>query len=99
MTSRIAPSVFGSGDRCGYVYVIKSPYGYKIGKTKHMKQRSQLFSVKLPFAIEIVSFGWFDDYSAAESSYHRTYAQQRMEGEWSDLDAHDLLNISATMNA
>ena len=64
-----------------------------------MKQRSQLFSVKLPFAIEIESFGWFDDYSAAESSYHRTYAKKRMEGEWFDLDARDLLNISATMNA
>lgn len=92
-------SISGTGDRGGYVYVIKSPYGYKIGKTKNMKQRSQLFSVKLPFAIEVISFGWFEDYSAAESNYHRTYAQKRMEGEWFDLDERDLRNISAAMSA
>ncbi|MCP5225934.1 MAG: hypothetical protein H6946_12605 [Thauera sp.] len=34
-------------DSGGYVYLIKSEYGYKIGKTKNMKQRTQLFGVKL----------------------------------------------------
>lgn len=91
------PLIPGNMERGGYVYLIKSPYGYKIGKTKNMKQRSQLFSVKLPFQIEILRYGWFEDYSAAESRYHRTYAQKRLEGEWFNLNEGDISAISVEM--
>ena len=86
-----------SGENGGFVYLIKSPYGYKIGKSKNMKQRSQLFSVKLPFPIEIVHFGWFADYSAAEARYHRTYAHKRLEGEWFNLNEGDISAITREM--
>lgn len=79
----------------GYVYVIRSQYGYKIGKTKRMKERSQLFSVKLPFPIEIVHFAWFDDYSAAELKFHQTFSSKRLEGEWFNLSALDLAKIKS----
>ena len=79
----------------GYVYVIRSEYGYKIGKTKRMKDRAQLFSVKLPFPIEIVHFAWFDDYSAAELLFHQTFQSKRLQGEWFNLSASDLARIKS----
>jgi hypothetical protein len=90
--------LMASGENGGFVYLIKSPYGYKIGKTKNMKQRSQLFSVKLPFSIEVVHFGWFADYSAVEAHYHRIYAHKRLEGEWFNLDDGDITAITREMN-
>ena len=89
----------GDKERGGFVYLIKSPYGYKIGKTKNMKQRSQLFSVKLPFAIEILRYGWFDDYSSAEAQFHREYAHKRLEGEWFNLNEAEIDAITHRMSA
>ena len=83
----------------GYVYLIRSEYGYKIGKTKNMKQRTQLFGVKLPFQIEIAGYGWFDDYSAAETEYHRRYAHKRLKGEWFNLSESDVLTISRELKS
>lgn len=74
----------------GHVYVIRSPYGYKIGKTRTLRDRTRLFAVKLPFPIEVVMTGWFADYSAAERRLHRQFAGRRLEGEWFDLNDTDL---------
>ncbi|SFG68368.1 GIY-YIG nuclease family protein [Neptunomonas qingdaonensis] len=79
----------------GYVYVLKSDYGYKIGKTVNIKSRTRLFEVKLPFVTAIESYAWFDDYTQAESSLHRKFSAKRTEGEWFDLDSNDLKYISS----
>lgn len=80
-------------DRAGFVYLIRSSYGYKIGKTKRMKQRSQLSSVKLPFEIEVVHYAWFDDYSRAELELHRRFRTKRLNGEWFQLTHGDVEEI------
>lgn len=80
-------------ERGGYVYLIHSPYGYKIGKTKRMKQRSQLFSVKLPFEIDVIHYAWFDDYSRAEHALHKLYKNKRLGGEWFQLTDMDVKAI------
>lgn len=77
----------------GFVYVIRSEYGFKIGKTINLRDRTRLFAVKLPFAISIEHYAWFDDYSQAERSFHITYQSKRLEGEWFDLNADDLAEI------
>lgn len=77
----------------GFVYVIKSAYGYKIGKTVNLKDRTRLFSVKLPFPISIEHYAWFDDYSAAEMNFHRQFHEKRLEGEWFNLSPEDLAAI------
>jgi hypothetical protein len=74
----------------GYVYVIRSEYGFKIGKTVNLRERTRLFSVKLPFPISIEHYAWFDDYTFAESRFHRMFADKRLEGEWFDLTSEDL---------
>ncbi len=79
----------------GFVYVIKSSYGYKIGKTVNMKDRTRLFGVKLPFPISIEHYAYFDDYSLAEREFHRVFHTKRLEGEWFDLNAQDLAQIKS----
>lgn len=90
---------YRSSETGGYVYLIKSPYGYKIGKTKNMKQRTQLFGVKLPFPIEIVAYGWFDDYSRAEAEFHSRFRNQRLDGEWFNLRAQDIATLRNELRA
>lgn len=77
----------------GYVYLLKSPYGYKIGKTVNIRSRTRLFEVKLPFKFTLEHHAFFDDYSAAESQLHRRFASRRLEGEWFDLTEDDVRGI------
>ncbi|MBO1273521.1 GIY-YIG nuclease family protein [Shewanella sp. 4t3-1-2LB] len=77
----------------GFVYLIHSQYGYKIGKTVNIKSRTQLFAVKLPFPIELIHYAWFEDYSFAERTLHLKFASKRLEGEWFNLDDNDIAFI------
>lgn len=77
----------------GYVYVIHSEHGYKIGKTVNIKTRTQMFSVKLPFPIELIHYAWFDNYSEAERRFHERFASKRLEGEWFSLSRSDIEEI------
>lgn len=79
----------------GYVYLIKSQHGFKIGKTINMKSRTRLFEVKLPFPIAVEHYAWFENYSEAERSMHQRFQEKRLEGEWFNLDAADIAYIRA----
>jgi hypothetical protein len=95
--------VSASGDGCavlsseggdpGYIYVIKSQYGFKIGKSRQLHQRTRLFGVKLPFPIEVALTGWCSEYSETERALHREFAGKRLEGEWFDLNDSDLASL------
>lgn len=77
----------------GYVYLVRSPYGVKIGKSVNVKSRTRLFEVKLPFPITVEHYAWFDDYSFAERDLHRQYHAKRLEGEWFALSPADIATI------
>ena len=79
----------------GYVYLIRSPHGFKIGKTVNMKSRTRLFEVKLPFPITIEHYAWFENYSEAERTLHDTFRSKRLEGEWFDLAPADIAHIQS----
>lgn len=81
----------------GYIYVIKSEYGYKIGKSKNLQDRTRLFSVKLPFPISVEISAWSPTYSIKERDLHRRFAHKRLEGEWFALNGADLNQIRATL--
>lgn len=76
--------------RGGYVYVLKSAYGFKVGRTKNIPHRMRTFAVKLPFFYSIEVCAWFDDHISAESSYHQMFANKRINGEWFDLSDDDV---------
>jgi len=82
-----------SGAKAGVVYVLKSAYGYKVGRTKNVPDRMRAFGVKLPFMYTIPLCAWFDDCHEAEHRYHRIFECKRINGEWFDLDENDLQMI------
>jgi hypothetical protein len=77
----------------GYIYVIRSPHDFKIGKTVNLKQRTRLFEVKLPFKNSLEHYAWFDDYTHAERLFHLRFHDKRLEGEWFELSPTDLAEI------
>ena len=79
----------------GYVYVIRSKLGFKIGKTVNLRSRTRLFAVRLPFPTSVEHYAWFEDYTHAERSFHLTYHAKRLEGEWFDLNESDLEAIKS----
>jgi hypothetical protein len=83
----------------GYIYVIKSKHGYKIGKSRNLKDRTRLFEVKLPFPIELEMSGWAHDYSNMERRLHNLFASKRLEGEWFNLDSTDLERLRGELGA
>lgn len=101
-TSSIAPErlnpieVIGeptTGTKAGVVYVLKSAYGYKVGRTCNVPARMRTFGVHLPFVYTIPLCAWFDDCHAAERRYHEMFASKRINGEWFDLNEHDIQHI------
>lgn len=102
--SRIAPErlqpieVVGeptAGVRAGVVYVLKSAYGYKVGRTRNVPARMRAFGVHLPIAYTIPICAWFDDCHHAEHRYHDMFASKRINGEWFDLTDEDVQTIRA----
>lgn len=79
----------------GYVYLLRSEYGFKIGKTVSMKTRTRLFEVKLPFQFTVEHFAYFENYTEAERSLHDHFRSQRLEGEWFDLKPADISYIKS----
>jgi hypothetical protein len=76
--------------RGGYVYVLKSAYGFKVGRTRNVPSRMRAFGVHLPIMYTIPLCAWFDDHIDAESRYHRLFSDKRINGEWFALDDHDI---------
>ncbi len=83
----------------GYIYVLKSEYGYKIGKTVNLKDRIRLFGVKLPFKFELILTGLVENCSKAEAELHRRFSHKRLEGEWFELTPTDVDQIEAYLKA
>ncbi|KWT98198.1 hypothetical protein APY03_0869 [Variovorax sp. WDL1] len=81
--------------RAGVVYVLKSAYGYKVGRTNNVPNRMRTFGVQLPFFYTIPLCAWFDDCHVAERRYHDMFAAKRINGEWFDLDEADIAHIRA----
>lgn len=79
-----------TGAKAGVVYILKSAYGYKVGRTRNVPARMRAFGVKLPIVYTIPLCAWFDDCYVAERRYHEMFAGKRINGEWFDLDENDL---------
>lgn len=82
-----------SAPSAGVVYVLKSAYGYKVGRTRNVPARMRAFGVHLPFIYTILLCVWFDDCHSAERHYHEMFSDKRINGEWFDLDDDDIDKI------
>lgn len=87
---------FGPANNEGYVYIVKEFHTntYKIGKTKNLTKRLNIFDVKLPFRWELINSIKFEDYSYGETLLHRFFSDKRIDNtEWYDLSEDDLRMI------
>lgn len=77
----------------GFIYLLRSDYGIKIGKAVNLRNRAKIFGVKLPFKWTVEHYAWFDDYSSAERTFHEQFRNKRGEGEWFNLSGEDIYAI------
>lgn len=85
-------------DRPGFVYLIRDVEisGFcKIGRTLRPHQRLDLFSVKLPFRIEVLAMIQTDDYVALEADLQEYFNHRHARGEWFALTDQDIAAIQS----
>lgn len=77
-------------DESGYVYILQSEHGYKIGHTKRLSNRMSHFGLKLPFKIKLWGVIPHDQPKALEKEYHEEFQPTLINGEWFDLGEEEL---------
>lgn len=80
------------------VYIIESTSGhYKIGISRNPKNRlKQLKMTQGPYKYSLAFFWWCGSREEArfiESDLHRIHGKRRVNGEWFELTANDLIGI------
>lgn len=78
----------------GFIYLIHSDLGYKIGKTYKIKERMNFFNLVLPFDWTIVGLFMVEQYHEIESKLHNYLKEFKIKGEWFQLDESLLNNIN-----
>ena len=82
----------------GYVYLLESRYGYKIGRTKDIPKRITFFGVKLPFTTKLLHTIVTADMVRLEAAFHRMHAARRIDGEWFDLSPQHVAEFCAIIS-
>jgi hypothetical protein len=77
----------------GYVYLLKSEHGYKIGYSKSPTSRHEQIDLILPFETELICTHKTDDMIGLERRLHERFADKRINGEWFDLSEDDVTFI------
>lgn len=80
----------------GYIYLLYSEYGYKIGKSKDIPTRMRTFGLQLPFPTELIHTIQTNDMAWAEEYLHAAFAHGRINGEWFNLSADEVARICKT---
>lgn len=81
-----------TGKAPGYVYFVQEYMtgSFKIGKTKHIDRRMNVFNVKLPFENKLIFLIKSADHHQTEIAFHEYFSKKRLEGEWFDLTKDDV---------
>ncbi|KZE69163.1 hypothetical protein AWM68_02535 [Fictibacillus phosphorivorans] len=89
---KIIDSPFPKGEAPGYVYFVQEHMNgsFKIGKTKHIEKRMNVFGVKLPFKNELIYLIKTGNHHQTEMAFHKHFSHKRLEGEWFELNQDDI---------
>lgn len=79
----------------GYIYLLHSDHGHKIGKAKNVPQRISQFTLKLPYPVELIHTISAKDMAQAEKQLHERFAHARINGEWFALELADIAYITS----
>jgi len=78
----------------GYVYFIKSQFGYKIGCAKDYKTRIKTLGVIMPFEYELTHIIRCVNYQELENVLHKAFKPKRIRGEWFSIEESDFLEVN-----
>lgn len=79
-----------SNPQPGYVYVMEAGGRYKIGASSKPEQRLATVRGVCPVPVTLVHTIKADNMFAAEAQLHSIFAENRLHGEWFELDEKDL---------
>ena len=82
----------------GYVYILKSEYGYKIGCSGKLTNRLNHFKILLPFKYTVHSVIKVKDFHRLEILLHTSLSHKRLNGEWFELEDSDFEEIDLILN-
>jgi hypothetical protein len=77
-------------DAFGHVYLLKSGKFYKIGRSNAVGRRERELAIQLPEKASVVHSIRTDDPPGIESYWHRRFESRRKNGEWFELETHDV---------
>lgn len=85
------------GKAPGYVYFVQEYMNgsFKIGKTKNLQKRMNVFGVKLPFENKLIFLIKTGNHHQTEAAFHKHFTDKRLEGEWFALNKDDLAWVKA----
>lgn len=83
----------------GFVYIIKSVLGCKIGMSKSIHDRTKIFNVKLPIEWEFERVYCLKEYKLLEKFLHSKFESKKINGEWFNLSEEDLKLIENFYNS
>lgn len=80
------------GKAPGYVYFVQEYMNgtFKIGKTKNVEKRMNIFGVKLPFENKLIYLIKTGNHHQTEAAFHKHFADKRLEGEWFALNKENI---------
>lgn len=81
----------------GFVYFIQSEFGIKIGQTKHLNIRMNVFNVKLPFKTTLLCFVLDENYKNIETMLHNFFKNRRINGEWFDINENNIMEVTKNL--
>ena len=74
----------------GHVYLLKSGKYYKIGRSNAVGRRERELAIQLPEKATVLHSIRTDDPPGIESYWHRRFESRRKNGEWFELESHDV---------
>ena len=85
----------GESKVVGFVYFIRNKISghIKIGRTKNIERRMDIFSKDFSFPIELIQHIYSLNYEKIELAFHFHFDKKRRNGEWFALDDIDIENI------
>jgi hypothetical protein len=84
-------------EAAGWVYLLRTGWHYKIGKTKNVKARVADLQTSSPYLIELIWAVYDQNMHQFEAWLHREFAEYRTNGEWFELPPDQIPVIEGMM--
>lgn len=82
----------------GYVYILQTEHGTKIGASSNPEVRVKAVGLLLPFETKKTEAFKVDNMFLAESELHTEYEEYRINGEWFDLSQSQIDEIRSLLS-